>query len=87
MSRAVVFASIAAIVVFAVVQDRLTVAGVGHYVSLARAASPGRPAVTIDDVMKPAVAHGVRQGALWGGAVLAAGIGGSLIARRRRIRG
>ena len=87
MARAVVFTCIAAIVVFAVVQDRLTVAGVGRYVSLSRDASiHGRPAVTIDEVMKPAVARGVRQGSLWGGVVLAAGIGGSLIVRRRRVR-
>lgn len=83
MVRAVVFTCIAAIVVFAVVQDRFTSAGVGRYVALFR---DGATAATIDDVMKPAVAHAVRQGALWGGAVLVTGLGGTLIARRRRGR-
>ena len=46
------------------------------------AAAGIRPAVTIDEVMKPAVARSVRQGALWGGAVLLAGLGGSFVARR-----
>jgi len=36
--------------------------------------------------MKPAAAHAVRQGAFWGGAVLVTGLGGTLIARRRRGR-
>jgi len=84
--RAVVFTCIAAIVVFAVVQDRLTSAGVGRYVAMFRDQGQGASAATIDDVMKPAVAHAVRQGALWGGAVLATGLGGTLIARRRRGR-
>jgi len=79
-----VFTAIAAIVVFAVVQDRLTVAGVGRYVSMSRDAAAGRgPAVTIDSVMQPAVAHAVQQAALWSGVVLATGLGGTLIARRR----
>jgi len=82
-----VFSAIAAIVVFAVVQDRLTVAGVGRYVSMSRAAAAGLgPAVTIDAVMKPAVVHAVQQATLWSGLVLATGIGGTLIARRRQGR-
>ena len=84
MTRAVVFACAAALVVFAVVQDRLTVSGVGQYVLAYRdAAISGRPARTIDEVMKPAVAHAVRQGALWGGVVLVAGLAITLGARRR----
>ena len=84
MGRAAVFTCIAAIVVFAVVQDRVTVAGVGEYVLASRDAAAGRrPPVTIDEIMKPAVARSVRQGALWGGVVLAAGLGGTLAARRR----
>lgn len=84
--RAVVFTCIAAIVVFAVVQDRLTSAGVGRYVALFRDRTDGAAAATIDEVMKPAAAHAVRQGAFWGGAVLVTGLGGTLIARRRRGR-
>jgi len=87
VGRAVVFTCIAAIVVFAVVQDRVTVAGVGEYVSASRDAAPGRrPPVTIDEIMKPAVTRGVQQGALWGGVVLVAGLGGTLAARRRAFR-
>jgi hypothetical protein len=87
VTRLVVFSCAAAVVVFAVVQDRLTVSGVGQYVTAYRdAAASGRPAVTIDEVMKPAVAHAVRQGALWGGVVLVAGLAVSLGARRRPIR-
>ena len=79
------FTAIAAIVVFAVVQDRLTVAGVGRYVSMSGEAAAGRgPAVTIDSVMKPAVAHAVRQAMRWSGVALATGLGGTLIARRRQ---
>ena len=92
MARAVVFTCIAAIVVFAVVQDRRTAAGVARYVALHREpasaeATVGRAAgVTIDEVMQPAVKDAVRQGALWAGAVLATGLSGTLIARRRRVR-
>ena len=87
MARAVVFTCIAAIVVFAVVQDRVTVAGVGEYVSAYRDAAAGRrPPVTIDEIMKPAVRRAVWQGALWGGAVVAAGLGGTIAARRRTSR-
>jgi hypothetical protein len=92
VARAVVCSCVAAIVVFAIVQDRLTVAGVGQYVSDYREAAAGRrAAVTIDEVMRPAVTHAVEQGALWGGAVLAVGLstilGSTLAARRRTGRG
>ena len=87
MTRAVVFASVAALVVFAVVQDRITVAGVGQYEIAYRDAAAGRgPRVTIDEVMKPAVTRGVHQGALWGGAVFIVAIGGTFAARRLRGR-
>ena len=87
MVRAVVFTCIAAIVVFAVVQDRVTVAGVGEYVSAYRDAAAGRrPPVTIDEIMKPAVTRAAWQGALWGGAVLVAGLGGTIATRRRASR-
>ena len=87
MARAVVFTCIAAIVVFAVVQDRVTVAGVGEYVSAYRDAAAGRrPPVSIDEIMKPAVTRGLWQGGLWGGAVLVAGLGGTIALRRRASR-
>ena len=88
MARAVVFSCAAALVVFAVIQDRLTVAGVGQYVSAYREAAAGRrPAVTIDEVMKPAVRNAVQQGVLWGGLVLVVGLGGAVAARGRSSRG
>jgi hypothetical protein len=87
VTRAVVFSSVAALVVFAVVQDRVTVAGVGQYEIAYREAAAGkRGRVTIDEVMKPAVVHGVQQGALWGFAVFIAGVGGTAAARRLRGR-
>ena len=87
MARAAVFVCVAALVVFAVVQDRLTVAGVGKYVAASRDAAAGRgPQVGIDEVMRPAVTHAVRQGTLWGGAVLIAGCGATFAVRRLRAR-
>lgn len=85
MIRAVVFTCAAALVVFAVVQDRVTVAGVGEYVMRQQDALSGRrPAVTIDEVMKPAVTRGVQLGAVWAGVVLVGGLGGTFVVRRRR---
>jgi len=85
--RAAVFVGVAALVVFAVVQDRFTVDGVGQYIAASRDAAEGRRArVTIDEIMQPAVTHAVRQGTLWGGAVLVAGFGGLFAARRLRAR-
>ena len=71
-----VFASVAAaIAVFLVVQDRVTADGAREYVARQRAAGVGQtPAVTIDEVMVPAVSRSVRAGALWGSVVLAAGL-------------
>jgi hypothetical protein len=77
--------ALAAVVVFAVVQDRVTAAGARRYVALQRAALAGRgPAVTVDEIMRPAIAQSVREGLLWGGAVLVsgAGIAAALGARR-----
>jgi hypothetical protein len=82
-----VFVGVAALVVFAVVQDRLTVDGVGQYVAASRDAAAGRRSrVTIDEVMQPAVTHAVRRGTLWGGAILVAGLAGMFAARRLRAR-
>ena len=86
-ARAAVLVGVAALVVFAAVQDRLTVDGVGQYVAASGDAAAGRRArVTIDEVMQPAVTHAVRQGALWGGAVLVAGLAGTFAVRRLRVR-
>src|SRR5262245_65958543 len=67
--------ALAAVVVFAMVQDRVTAAGARRYVALQRAALAGRgPAVTDDEIMRPSVAQSVRDGLLWGGAVLVSGV-------------
>jgi len=82
--RAIVLTTVgAALVVFAVVQDRVVASGAGRYAALQRAALAGAvPAVTIDDVMRPAVARSVRDGRLWSGAVLVAGLGAAARAAR-----
>ena len=73
----------AALVVFLVVQDRVTAAGARRYVALQRAAIAGRtPYVTIDEVMRPAVDRSVRQGVLWGGLVLVVGLGTAIFVSR-----
>jgi hypothetical protein len=74
--RLIVIASVvAAIAVFLVAQDRLTAAGARDYVTRQRAAAAGQAApVTIDEVVRPAVARSVRVGLFWGGVVLAAGL-------------
>ena len=85
MIRAAVLTCVAALGVFAVVQDRLTARGVAEYVTLQKEALAGkRPLVTVDEVMQPAVTRAVRQGALWGGVVLVAGFGVTLARRSRR---
>jgi len=80
-----VLASIAAaLVVFLVVQDRVTAGGAREYVARQRASAVGQaPAVTIDEVMRPAVTRSVRVGLLWGGLVLAAGLATAAISARR----
>ena len=76
--------AIAALAVFAVVQDRVTAAGARRYVELQRAALAGRaPLVTVDQIMGPAVAQSVREGLLWGGVVLLCGVGLAAVAARR----
>lgn len=74
--RILVATAIVAVVVFAVVQDRVTAAGARRYVALQRAALAGRThTVTVDEVMRPAIAQSVRQGLVWGGLVLVCGVG------------
>ena len=65
---------IAALVVFAVVQDRVTAAGAREYVARQRAALSGRGApVTIEEVMGPAVRRSVLTAAGWAGLVVVLG--------------
>jgi len=76
--------AIAAFIVFAVVQDRVTAAGARRYVALQRDAIAGRgPAVTVDEIMRPAVERSVQQGLMWGGAVLVAGASVAGVVSRR----
>ncbi len=86
-ARVVVFSFVAAVVVFCVVQDRLTAEGARDYVQRQRAAIAGAgPAVTIDEVMKPAVRRSVREGLQWSGIVMSAGLvtAGAVSRRSRR---
>lgn len=77
----------AALVVFCIVQDRVTAAGARSYVAQQREALAGRAApVTIDQVMRPAVARSVRQGLLWGGIVLMVGLGAAATLAPPRLR-
>lgn len=83
--RAIVLLTLAAaVVVFAIVQDRVTLAGAYEYVRLQREALAGRgPAITIDAVMGPAVERSVEQGLFWAGLVLAAGgVAAAVVSRR-----
>lgn len=78
--------ALAAVVVFAVVQDRVTAAGARRYVALQRAALAGRgPAVTVDEIMRPAITESVREGLWWGGAVLVGGVGIAAAVRGRGV--
>ena len=85
----VVMTAFVAFAVFCVVQDRVTAAGARRYVALQRAALAGRgQAVTIDEIMQPAVEQSVQQGLLWGGVVMVAGLGAAgAVARRRSSTG
>lgn len=80
------FTFVAAIVVFCIVQDRLTAAGAREYVRLQRAAmAANRTPVMVDDIMKPAVRHSVLEGLLWSGVVLGSGCAvAAVVARRSR---
>ena len=84
MGRLVLVTCIAALLVFAVVQDRLTAAGARSYVQQQRARiEAGQPPVAVADVMQPAVGASVRTAAVSAGAVLIVGILVA-VARRRR---
>jgi hypothetical protein len=86
--RAVVQASVVgALMVCAVVQDRVTAAGARQYVTLQSAALSGSGSpVTIDAVMAPAVRDSVRRGLLWGGLVLGVGLAGAASVSKRARR-
>ena len=82
-----VITALAAVVVFAVVQDRVTAAGARRYVALQRDALAGRgQLVPVDQIMRPAIARSVQQGLMWGGVVLVAGVSlaGVMSTRQRR---
>jgi hypothetical protein len=71
----VIVTCFAALVVFAVVQDRVTAAGARRYVTQQREAIAGRDKpVTIEEVMDPAIQRSVQRAAVWGGLVLVAGL-------------
>lgn len=73
----------ASFAVFCVVQDRVTAAGARRYVALQRQALAGQGrAVTIDDVMRPAIDRSVRLALGAGGAVAALGLAAGFAATR-----
>ena len=64
----------AAVVVFCVVQDRVTADGARRYVALQKQALAGAgPLVTVDEVMRPAIDRSVRLALAASGAVAVAG--------------
>lgn len=78
---------IVAVVVFAIVQDRITADGARRYAALQRAALAGRgQLVTVDRIMRPAIARSVQQGLMWGAVVLVVGVclAGVISTRQRR---
>ena len=76
-------AAVATVVVFAVVQDRLTARGARQYVELQEAAAAGRgDPVAVDEIMVPAVRHSVEQASMWGAVVLGAGVVAAGVVRR-----
>lgn len=85
--RGIVIATcVAAIVVFALVQDRITAGGARRYVAMQREALAGsREPVRVRAVMKPAIEHSVRTAALAAGVVLLAGLGAATVRGRRRL--
>ena len=85
MSRAILFTFVAALVVFCVIQDRVTASAADRFVSLQRAAlASGGPTLTIEQVMRPAIRCSVRQGLLWGGGVAAVGLAATVVIRKER---
>jgi hypothetical protein len=77
-------AAILAVVVFCVVQDRVTADGARQYVELQRAAAEGqRNPVSIEEIMTPAVRRSVAQASVWSAVVMGAGaITAGMVGRR-----
>jgi hypothetical protein len=86
--RLVVATLAAALIVFLAVQDHEIGAGAGRYVAAERAALSGHgPAVSVDEMMGPAVRDSVRRGLLWSAVVGAVGLAGTIVLTRRSRRG
>jgi hypothetical protein len=86
--RLVLATVVAAVVVFLAVQDHEVGAGAGRYVAAERAALAGRgPAVSVDEMMRPAVRDSVRRGLVWSAVVGAVGLVGTIVLTRRSRRG
>lgn len=80
----VLITAIAALVVFSIVQDRVTAAGANRYAALQREALAGHGrAITVDEVMRPAIRSSVRQGVFWGGGVMILGLSAAGVVSRR----
>jgi hypothetical protein len=76
---------IAALVVFCVVQDRVTAAGASRYARAALGAiDRHEPVAPIDSVMRPAVRQSVISGLASAGVVLIVGLGAATAASRSR---
>ncbi len=76
MRRAIILgAFLSALAAFCVVQDRVTAAAARSYVARQRQGAGD----TVGAVMEPAIRDSVRQGLLWGGGVLAAGLASWLV--------
>jgi hypothetical protein len=83
--RILIATVISALAVFSVVQDRGVGSAAGRYVTLQRAAQEaGRPPVTVDDVMGPAVEASVRRALAWSSVVFIAGVGAAGVRRWAR---
>ena len=77
--------AVAALVMFCVVQDRVTAAGASRYALEALAAiDHHQPVAPIDSVMRPAVRRSVKLGLASASLVLAAGFGTAAIVSRVR---
>ena len=84
MPRVVLAALFPALVVFAIVQDRVTAAGAHQFVTRQRAhLASGGAGVTIEQVMAPAIRRSVEQGLLWGAVAGSGGLAAALVLRRR----
>jgi hypothetical protein len=84
--RLIVLTFLAALVVFCIVQDRVTAAGASRYALSALAAiDRHQPVAPIDSVMRPAIRRSVELGLAAAGGVLIAGLGTiAAVARSRR---